>query len=219
MNREEVLSKLEKGVLNGDAEAVEAAVKEAMTANIDPLDAVENGLAKGVREVGERFGKGELFLTDLVAAAEAMKAGLKILNPLILRQKKETKTLGKVVIGTVAGDIHDVGKSIVASLLFVSGFEVIDLGVDVPTDVFVEKVKELKPDILALSALMTTTMLCQREVIEALKKAGIRNHVKVMVGGGVTTFEWAKEIGADAWAADAVEAVEKAKGLLSVREA
>jgi corrinoid protein of di/trimethylamine methyltransferase len=217
MSCEEILKKLEKGVLNGDPDVVEAVAKEAIAVNIDPLVAIEGGLAKGVKEVGERFGKGELFLTDLVAAAEAMKAGLKILNPLILQQKKETKALGEVVIGTVAGDIHDIGKSIVASLLFVNGFEVVDLGVDVPTDVFVEKVKELKPDILALSALMTTTMLYQKEVIEALKKAGIRGQVKVMVGGGVTTAEWAREIGADAWAADAVEAVERAKELIKTK--
>jgi len=215
MSREEILAKLEKGVIDGDGEAVEMAAKEAVAVGLDPLDAIENGLAKGVRVVGDGFGKGELFLIDLVAAAEAMKAGLKILKPLILQHKKEVKTLGKVVIGTVAGDIHDIGKSIVASLLFANGFEVIDLGVDVPTEVFIEKVKELQPDILGLSALMTTTMLSQKDVIESLKKAGIRDKVKVMIGGAATNLDWAKEIGADAWATDAVEAVAKAKELVS----
>ncbi len=217
MSREGILAKLEKGVIEGDAEAVETAAKEAVAAGLDPLDAIENGLAKGVRVVGDGFGKGELFLTDLVAAAEAMKAGLKILKPLILQRSKEVKTLGKVLIGTVAGDIHDIGKSIVASLLFANGFEVIDLGVDVPAEVFIEKVKELQPDILGLSALMTTTMLSQKDVIEGLKRAGIRDKVKVMIGGAATNLDWAREIGADAWAADAVEAVAKAKELVSTR--
>ncbi|MEM2506886.1 MAG: B12-binding domain-containing protein [Nitrososphaeria archaeon] len=213
MSREEILTKLQTGVIEGNTEMVKIAANEAVVTRLDPLDAIENGLAKGVRVVGDGFGKGEFFLAELVAAAEAMKVGLEILKPLILQQKKEIKTVGKVVIGTVSGDIHDIGKSIVASLLFAHGFEVIDLGVDVPTEVFVEKVIELKPDILGLSALMTTTMLHQKDVIEALKKAGIRDKVKVMIGGAVVNHEWAMEIGADAWATDALEAVKKAKEL------
>jgi len=212
-SREQILAELEKAVIDGDVEAARTAANDA-AAGLDSLEAIEKGLAKGVKVVGERFGKGELFLTDLMAAAEAMKVGLEILKPLILKQKKEMKSAGRVVIGTVFGDIHDIGKSIVASMLVANGFEVVDLGVEVPDEVFVDKVKELQPDILGLSALMTITMTSQRNVIVALRRAGLRDKVKVMIGGAVTTQDWAKEIGADAWAGDAVEAVERAKELM-----
>jgi corrinoid protein of di/trimethylamine methyltransferase len=214
MNVEELLSKLEKTVVDGDAEAAEAVAKEAVETGLDPLEAVEKGLAKGLKIVGERFGTGEIFLTDLMAAAEAVKTGLKILKPHILQQKKKMKTSGKVLIGTVAGDIHDIGKSIVATILFANGFEVYDLGVDVSTEVFVKKVTELQPDILGLSALMSNTRVFQKDVIDALRKAGLRNKIKVMIGGAATNQGWAKEIGADDWAADAMEAVTKAKKLM-----
>ncbi|MEM1550264.1 MAG: cobalamin-dependent protein, partial [Candidatus Methanomethylicia archaeon] len=161
-------------------------------------------------------GSGEIFLTELAIAAEAMKEALKIFEPAILKSGRERKVLGRIVIGTVEGDIHDIGKNIVSTLLMASGFEVIDLGVDVPVEVFVEKVKELKPDILALSALMTTTMIKMVDVIKALEREGLRDKVKVMIGGAPTSKDWAREIGADGHGVDAIEAVEVAKKLIGV---
>lgn len=215
MNREEVLKKLEKAVIDGDPDEAKEAAKIVVETGLDPLNAIENGLAKGVRIVGEGFGRGDLFVMDLMAAAEAMDAGLEIIKPMMQKRKEKIKTLGKILIGTVAGDIHDIGKSIVASILFANGFEVIDLGVDVPSEVFVEKVKEIQPDILGLSAMMSTTMISQKEVIDALKRSGLREKVKVVIGGAIITQKWAEEIGADAWSKDAFDAVEKAKLLIT----
>jgi corrinoid protein of di/trimethylamine methyltransferase len=181
---------------------------------IDPLKAIEEGLAQGIREVGNKFANGEVFLPELIMAAETMKKALEILEPELKKKKKERKTLGKVLLGTVAGDIHSIGKTIVASMLSANGFEVYDIGEDVPAGKFVEKVKELKPDILGLSALLTTTLPEQKVVIETLKKEGLRDKVKVIVGGAPTSREWAKEIGADGYGADATEAVEVVKKLL-----
>jgi trimethylamine corrinoid protein len=214
MSEEEIIVRLEKAVVEGDVDATKAAATQAAMAGLDPLDTIERGLARGVRTVGERFGKGELFITDLMAAAEAMRSGLNILQPLLMQRKEKMKTAGRIVIGTVAGDIHDIGKSIVASMLIANQFEVTDLGVDVPNELFVNKVKELQPDILGLSALMTTTMQSQKDVLDALRKSGIRAKVRVMLGGAVTGQDWAREIGADSWASDAAEAAAKAKELL-----
>jgi len=210
-------SKLRKAVSEGDVSAVEAAVKEAVEARYDPLRVAE-WLSSGIREVGERYSRFEVFVPDLMMSAEAMKAGMRILLPAIKKRGAKIEYKGRVILGTVAGDIHDIGKSLVAVMLESKGFEVVDLGADVPTKTFVEKVKELKPDILGLSALLTTTMLEQRNVIEALQKEGLRDKVKVMIGGAVTSEEWAKEIGADAYGSDAKDAVEKAEKLLSARE-
>jgi 5-methyltetrahydrofolate--homocysteine methyltransferase len=143
-----------------------------------------------------------------------MKQALKVLEPAILKSTREKKTLGKVLIGTVEGDIHDIGKNIVGTLLMVAGFEVIDIGVDVPTEKFVEKIKEAKPEIVGMSALMTTTMAKMADVIEALKREGLREKVKVIIGGAPTSKKWAEEIGADAHGGDAIEAVEIAKKLV-----
>ena len=210
-------SKLRKAVSEGDVSAVEAAVKEAVEARYDPLRVAE-WLSSGIREVGERYSRFEVFVPDLMMSAEAMKAGMRILLPAIKKRGAKIEYKGRVILGTVAGDIHDIGKSLVAVMLESKGFEVVDLGADVPTKTFVEKVKELKPDILGLSALLTTTMLEQRNVIEALQKEGLRDKVKVIIGGALTTEKWAKEIGADAYGSDAKDAVEKAEKLLSARE-
>lgn len=212
--KEEFLNKLMNAVLNYDPEAAVKAAEEALQKGVDPVEAVEEGLAKGVRIVGERFGAGEAFLTELVIAAEAMKQALKVLEPAILKSAREKKTLGKVLIGTVEGDIHDIGKNIVSTLLMVAGFEVIDIGVDVPAQKFVEKVKEAKPEIVGLSALMTTTMAKMADVIEALKREGLREKVKVIIGGAPTSKKWAEKIGADGYGGDAMEAVEIAKKLV-----
>jgi methylmalonyl-CoA mutase cobalamin-binding domain/chain len=168
-----------------------------------------------LKEIGGRFDKGEIFLMHLVAAGTAAKKALTdVLEPEISRSGMKRKTLGKVVIGTVAGDIHDIGKSIVAAMLFTAGFEVFDLGVDIPVEEFVKKVQETNADIIALSALLSTTLPVQRELIQALKTANIRERVKVMVGGAPATMEWAESIGADGYGGDAVEAVKVAKKLM-----
>jgi corrinoid protein of di/trimethylamine methyltransferase len=217
MMKEEILSRLMNAVLNYDVDEAVKAAKEAVEKGVDPVDAIEEGLAKGVRIVGERFGAGEVFLTELAIAAEAMKQAVAVLEPVISKSAKEKKTLGKVVIGTVEGDIHDIGKSIVGTMLMVAGFEVVDLGVDVPTEKFVEKAKEVKPEIVGLSALMTTTMVKMADVIKALEREGLREKVKVIIGGAPTSKEWAEEIGADGHGGDAMEAVEVTKKLIGSR--
>jgi len=217
MMKEEILSRLMNAVLNYDVDEAVKAAKEAVEKGVDPVDAIEEGLAKGVRIVGERFGAGEVFLTELAIAAEAMKQAVAVLEPVISKSAKEKKTLGKVVIGTVEGDIHDIGKSIVGTMLMVAGFEVVDLGVDVPTEKFVEKAKEVKPEVVGLSALMTTTMVKMADVIKALEREGLREKVKVIIGGAPTSKEWAEEIGADGHGGDAMEAVEVTKKLIESR--
>jgi corrinoid protein of di/trimethylamine methyltransferase len=201
-------------VIEGNSEAAKKWTTEALNAKLDPLEAVEKGLAKGLREVGRKFEAGEMFLMQLILSGEAMKTGLEVLKPEMLRQKKQLAASGKFLIGTVEGDIHDIGKSIVAAMLTAEGFDVVDIGVDIPDRVFVEKTKELEPDILGLSALMTTTRTKQMDVIQALKQAGSRNAVKVMVGGATVTPEWAQQIGADGYAEDAIDATKKARQLL-----
>jgi len=208
------VKRLAEAVVEGDAEKSEETAKKTVELGLDPLQVLDEGIIKPLREIGDRFGRGEIFLTDLVMSAEAAKVPMEVLVAEIKRRGREVGYLGRVVLGTVAGDIHDIGKNIVGALLSVEGFEVIDLGADVPTEKFVEKVRELKPNILGLSALLTVTMPVQREVIEALKEAGLRDTVKVMVGGAPVTAEWAEEIGADAYGADAIDAVKKAKKLI-----
>lgn len=211
---EKITRELRRTVMSYDVEGATLAAKKAVEVGVDPLRAIEDGLAQGIREVGDKFDKGEIFLPELVMAAEAMKSALEVLEPELKRKKKERKTLGRVLLGTVEGDIHNIGKTIVAAMLTANGFEVIDVGVDVPTERFVEKVRELKPDILGLSALLTTTLPAQGAVIETLKKEGLRPTLKVIIGGAPASKEWAEKIGADGYGANAVEAVEVAKKLL-----
>jgi corrinoid protein of di/trimethylamine methyltransferase len=187
---------------------------KAVEAGIDPVVALEEGLAKALKEVGDRFGRGDAFITELIAAAQAMEAGADVLNEEITKRGVSRKAVGRFLIGTVEGDIHSIGKNIVKTMLTSAGFEVFDLGEDVPAGVFVEKVREVSPDILGLSALMTTTMVKQREVIEALEEAGLRDGVKVIVGGSPVTDDWVEEIGADACGLDAGSAVKTALGLM-----
>ncbi len=212
--KSDILDHLSNSVIEGNSEAARMAANEALKEGLDPLDAIEKGLAKGLREVGRRFECGELFLMQLILSGEAMKAGVQVLKPEILRLQKELKGMGTYLIGTVEGDIHDIGKSIVTAMLTAEGFDVVDLGVDVPDQLFVEKTKEIKPPILGLSALMTTTRTKQKDVIDALRRAGLKDAVKVMVGGATVTPEWAQEIGADAYGEDAIDATKKAKGLV-----
>jgi len=213
MEKEELLKRMEEAVKAYDEEEARRLAEEAIRMGLDPVEALEHGLAKGLREVGDRFGRGEAFITELIAAAQAMEAGAEILNREIERRGAAREAVGRFLIGTV----DSIGKNIVATMLKAAGFEVIDIGVDVPTQTFVEKVRELKPDILGLSALMTTTMMKQKEVIEALREAGLRDQVKVIIGGAPVTEEWAREIGADAVGLDAASAVEASLKLIGAK--
>ncbi len=199
-------------VIACDIDNVEGIAKGALNAGVDPLKAIQEGLAKGIQEVGDRYGRGEAYLPELMMAASVMKKGVEILEPHIPKGSQRS-TLGKVVIGTVEGDIHDIGKSLVGTILGTGGYDVVDLGVDVPNEKFVESAGEEGARIVGMSALMTTTMIKMPEVVSMLASKGIRKKVVVMVGGAPTTREWAKEIGADAQAGDAVEALDLAKKL------
>jgi corrinoid protein of di/trimethylamine methyltransferase len=211
----ELASKLKEGLLSFNPETFFARVNSALKEGTSPNSVFES-LAEALKEIGNKFENGELFLVHLITAGDmAGRAISEILEPLLKAKRKQRKTLGKVVIGTVAGDIHDIGKNIVATMLFSAGFEIIDLGRDVPAEDFVRKADETHADIVAMSALLTTSLDSQREVIKALKDYGIRDRVKVLVGGAPATADWAREIGADGYGADAVEAVRIAKKLLS----
>jgi len=211
---EQILSDLREAVLYFDPDEVRRLAQEALDNGVDPVVALEEGLARPLREIGDRFGTGEAFITDLIAAAQAMEAGADVLNEEIARRGATSKKVGTFLIGTVEGDIHSIGKNIVATMLSTAGFEIIDLGADVPTETFVENVEKHRPDILGLSALMTTTMTNQREVIEALKAAGLRDDIKIIVGGAPVTEDWVKEIGADACGLDALNAVDASLRLM-----
>jgi len=212
----DIYEKISDAVIRGYPEDVETLVKEALRIGLDPIDILKKGLVNGVKTVGEKFEAGELFLVDLIMAGNAMSIGSDLLREAIEEKTggKGIASIGRVVIGTVKDDIHDIGKNIVVTLLKVEGFEVTDLGKDVPIEIIVKKADELKPNLLGLSALLTTTMIRQKETIEALKEAGLRDRVKVIIGGAPTTEEWAKEIGADGWAPDAIAAVRKSRELL-----
>ncbi|MEM4674860.1 MAG: corrinoid protein [Nitrososphaerota archaeon] len=206
MEREKViLERLKEAIVSLDIEGVKKACREAIDAGIPAYKCISEAMAKGLEVVGEKYERGEYFLADLVVAGEAMKEGIKILEPYL--RTGEAERLGKVVIGTVRGDMHDIGKNIVATLLSGAGFEVIDLGVDVPTEAFVEAVRKHKPHIVGMSALLTTTMVEMENVIKALEHAGLRNKVKIIIGGAPVSKEYAEKIGADAYAKDAVEGV------------
>lgn len=207
MSGEKYLTALKESIVNLDFEAVTKAAKEAMESGIDPNEAINSGMVPGMAVVGEKFEKGEYFLSELVVAAEVMKEGLKEITPHI--KGDSAKKIGKVVIATVEGDHHDLGKNIVSSLLRVQGFEVIDLGVDVATNKIISAVKEHQPSIVGMSALLTLTMPKMGEVIKTLKSSGLRDKVKVIVGGTAITEEFAASIGADHKAVNALEGVKK----------
>jgi corrinoid protein of di/trimethylamine methyltransferase len=205
---------MRQAVVDGDADAAEAAAKAAVEAGIPPLAAIDEGFMPGMQEVGAGFAAGDLFLPDMMLAARAMQRALNVLEPELKKAAVERKVAGRVVIGTVAGDIHEIGKNLVGMLLSTSGFEVHDLGVNVAPERFVEAAREHDADIVGLSALLTTTMTGQRTVIEALEAAGLRPRVKVMVGGAPVTGQWATDIGADGYSEDAMGAVGLAKRLV-----
>jgi len=212
MSEEKLLRKLSEAVIARDSEAVVKAAQESIEKGVDPVKAIERGLSVGAIAVGDKFDRLEIFLTDLMMAADAMKAGLDVLLPLISKEKILKK--GTVVSGTVKGDIHDIGKNILAALLSANGFDVHDLGVDVSTSKFIEEAEKVRADIIALSALMSSTIGGQKDVIDYLRETGKREKFIIMVGGGPTTREWAEEIGADGYAETATEAVKLALDLV-----
>ncbi len=209
-----LFASMKQSILDGDSDAAITLAKQSLAEGIDPLEAINLGFLLGMNEIGEQFGAGQLFLPDVIMAAEAMKKATAILQPEMNRLGTQREVMGKVVLGTVKGDVHEIGKSLVGTLLSASGFEVFDLGVDVPFEAFAQKAKEVNADIVGVSALLTTTMTGQKQVIAALENAGLRPQVKVMVGGAPVTRGWANEIGADGYSEDALGAVQLAKKLM-----
>ncbi len=211
----EILKQLKDAVVIGEPDQAKKLATQALEADIAPLTAIEEALNVGMQVVGDKFESEEYFIPDLMMATEAMKAAMKVFEPVLTERKEKRQVLGTVVIGTVEGDIHEIGKSLVATMLSAAGFQVYDLGVDVSVAKFVEQVQETGANVVGLSALLTTTMRNQEAVIEALKKAGLREQVKVVIGGAPTSPDWAETIGADAYAENANEAVDVVKQLLA----
>lgn len=210
----ELFESMKQSIIDGDPDRAREISQRAITEGINPLEAIHHGFLPGLNIVGEQFERGEMFLPDLVLAGEAMKAATAILEPEIQKTGRKRETLGKVILGTVNGDIHEIGKTLVGTLLSASGFEVFDLGVDVPLEMFALKAKELDADIVGVSALLTTTMTGQKGVVEALERHRLRPQVKVMIGGAPVTQSWADEIGADGYGKDAQAAVALARTLI-----
>jgi corrinoid protein of di/trimethylamine methyltransferase len=209
---EELFKKLSQAVIDGEPEEAEDLAIKALAQGVDPLTSINQGLKVGMERVGELFASGEYYLPDLIIGAEAMKVALAVLEPALMKGQQRD-VIGRVVIGTVEGDLHDIGKTLVATMLAANGFQVTDIGVDQPASEFVAAVEETKSTLVGTSALLTTTMLQQKKIIEALKESGLRDKVKVMVGGAPVTQAWAEEIKADGFAEDAIAAVEVAKRL------
>jgi len=213
MSKGELLNRLAQAVIDGEPEDAADLARQALTQGLDPLACINEGLTLGMDRVGELFASGEYFLPDLIIGGEAMKAALAVLEP-ALTGDQEREVLGRVVLGTVEGDLHEIGKTLVGTMLAANGFQVTDLGIDRSTADFVAAVKETNASLVGASALLTTTMLQQQKLIEALEEAGLRDQVKVMVGGAPVTQSWADKIGADGYAEDAISAVALAKRLV-----
>lgn len=214
----EAFSAMRQSIIEGAPETASNLAQQAVAAGVAPLDAINNGYVPGMHEVGEQFAKGQMFLPDMMASAEAMRAAMAVLEPELKKQGSDRPMEGVVVLGTTKGDIHEIGKILVGTLLTAHGFRVHDLGVDVPGEKFAAQARELKADIVGVSALLTTTMRNQRSVVEALDKAGLRTQVKIMVGGAPVTRRWAEEIGADGYAKDAMSAVALARDLMEQKK-
>ena len=212
---EELFKQMAQSIIDGDEEVSAELAQKALDAGVDPLAAITNGYMPGVNEVGDSFACGNAFLPELVMAGEAMKAAIAILEPAMKASGISRQILGKVVLATVEGDIHEIGKSLVGTMLTSSGFEVYDLGVDVSTADILAKAEEVGADIVGLSALLTTTMVKQKEVIDEVTRRGMK--VKVMVGGAPVTREWVQKIEADGYSEDAIGAVNVAKELMGVK--
>jgi len=213
---EPIIKEINTNVMEGDVKAIEANIQSAIDAGIPVSDILNEGMIAAMAEVGHLFEEGECFVPEMLVAARAMQAGLSLLKPHL--KNAEVKSAGRVAVGTVKGDLHDIGKNLVAMMLEGAGFEIIDLGTDVPPEKFVEAVRDQGAQILALSALLTTTMPSMKNTIDALNAAGLRGQVKVMVGGAPVTQNYADQIGADGFSSDASRAVATAKGLVSIKD-
>ncbi len=211
----QLFKEMAKAVIEGDEEQAVLLAKETLTKGVDPTEAIEKGFSEGMKEVGRRFEKLEIYLPEVIISADAMVAGVEIFREHLLAKGGEISPK-TVLLGTIQGDVHDIGKNIVRIMLESNGFRVYDLGRDVPVVQFIEKVKELNPDLIGVSALMTTTMVHMPKLIEALQENGLRDKVKVMLGGAPVLPEWAKQIGADGYGESAMEAVRVAKRLVGL---
>ena len=211
----DIFEQLKQSIIDQDEDEVLAAVDKALGDGVDAKAIIDKGLLPGLNVIGEQFESEDIFLPELMQAALAFQAAMVVLEPKIKESGGADAKKGKIVLGTVKGDLHSIGKNILKLLYETSGFEVWDLGIDVDLFQFVDKAKEVDADIIAISALLTTTLIGQRDVIEALKDQGNRERFKVIVGGGATTKEWAATIGADGWAASAYEAVPLSAKLVS----
>ncbi len=209
----DIIQQAQAAIETGDADAAVQLAKQGLEQGIDGIELLNNGFIVGINKVGDLFGEGQLFLPELIMSATAMQGVIEIINA-VLEKKGKKQTLGKIVIGTVEGDLHDIGKTIVVSLLRANGFDVNDLGRDVPVDRFIEEAEAFGADVIGTSALLTTTMNVQKELVEKLEEKGLKGKYKTIVGGAPVTERWAKRIGADAYAADATDGVRKIKELL-----
>jgi len=207
-----ILVDLRQSVIDGDMNQAHELVSKAIKENVPAEQILKEGLISAMAEVGRMFEAGEIFVPEMLIAARAMKSGLTLLRPHLIASN--VKAIGKVIIGTVEGDVHDIGKNLVGMMLEGAGFEVIDLGADVPPEKYIEAIRENKPDIVACSALLTTTMPRMKDLILSLDEAGLHNHVRVMIGGAPVTESYAKDIGADLYAPDAASAASRAKELM-----
>jgi len=210
----DLLEKITTSIVDGEPDLTVDITGQALAAGVEPMTVIDEGLLPGMQIVGQKFSDGEFFLPNLIVAAMGMKRAMALLEPELRSRHQTMRTAGAIVIGTVQGDIHEIGKTLVATMLSANGFDVHDLGVDVPAERFVAKIRETGAAILGLSALLTTTMTMQRSVIEAVQAAGLRDRVKVMVGGAPISRQWADEIGADGYAEDAIGAVALATRLM-----
>jgi corrinoid protein of di/trimethylamine methyltransferase len=215
MVREELFNDIRKAIVEGDKPRARELAREAIGSGADLNEVIDKGYVAGIQAVGELWEKGEYFLPELISSAECMKAAMDILQPEMAKANIKSRSLGKVVIGTVEGDIHDIGKNLVASMLQANGFEVFDLGADVKLERFIEKAEAEKANIICLSALLTTTMLNQKRFIEMLRQKGHYGKYKVLVGGAPATRKWADDIGAQGYAENAALAVKAAKAAMA----
>lgn len=214
MEQQELFARLKQALIEGEEEILVTLVKDAIDTT-DPLAMVEQGMMPGMTEIGNRFSAGEAYLPELLMAAEAWEQAMKIIKPKLVAAGASIKKQGTIVLGTVQTDIHEIGKNILANLLMTAGFEVHDIGHDAPASKFINKAQEVDADIIAASAIMSTTVPYQKDIIEMLKARGLRDKYLVMVGGGVVTQEWADEIGADGYGDLASDAVEVARELIA----
>jgi len=215
MTEANLFERMAKAVVEGNKEETEKLAKKAVKRRMDLLEVIEKGFVTGIQKVGELWEKGEYFLPELITSAECMKAAMAVLQPELRKAQIDAPSKGKVVIGTVEGDIHDIGKNLVASMLQANGFDVYDLGADVKLQKFIEKAQETKADFICLSALLTTTMLGQRKFLEMLRAKDLAGKFKVLVGGAPVNKKWAADIGADGYAENALAAVKLASRLMA----